>query len=228
MRKVTGFLPALALGVAGAVSGVTSASAGPMSYTETATVTGCLGVATVTACLASPTFTNATVTLAMTSAATISNPSTNFFDIPGSATVTVLESGGPVTATFTHPIQVFSNFSMTPQVPIPTVGFRDTGFSSPVDILDSISSLFNGYALNTTIGPITGTTLLGAGSPPPGSFPGFATSGGAFIPTSVGANATFTAAVAVPAPPIGRGLSVLVAVCGVLAGARFLVRERHV
>jgi hypothetical protein len=228
MRKVTGFLPALALGVAGAVSGVTSASAGPMSYTETATVTGCLGVATVTACLASPTFTNATVTLAMTSAATINNPSLDFYDIQGTATVTVMESGGPVTATFSHPIQVFSNFTMSAQVPTPTVGFRDTGFGSPLDILDSISSSFNGYALNTSIPPTIGTALLGVGSPPPTSFPGFATSDGAFIPTSVGANATFTAAVAVPAPPIGRGLSVLLAVCGVLAGARFLVRERHV
>jgi hypothetical protein len=179
-----------------------------MTYTETATVTGCLGVATVTACKAGPTFTNATVTLAMTSAATINNPSSNFYDIPGTATVTVLESGGPVTATFTHTIQVFSNFSST--VSTPLVGFQDTGFSSPVDILDSISSLFNGYALNTSIGPITATALLGAGSPPPNGFPGFSTSGGVFIPLSVGANATFTATVPLAPVPEPASLALLV------------------
>jgi hypothetical protein len=100
-----------------------------------------------------------------------------------------------------------------------TVGFHDAAVN--LDILDDTSSSFATYALNTAIGPITGASTISSHRS------GYPTSGGAFILTSAG-NATFTASVAVPAPPIGRGLSVLLAVCGVLAGARLLVRERRV
>lgn len=200
MRKATGFLPALALGVAGAISGATPASAALITYTETATASGTLGGLPF----------SGTVTLQMPIVNTmnIMNPSPNFFDITGPATVTVVEGGLPVTATFTDTIQVFSNFSGS--VTTPVAGFRDTSFTTPVDILDDISSSFSGYRLNTSIGPITGTALLGAGSPPPPSFPGFDTSLGEFIPTSVGANATFTATVPLAPVPEPASLALLV------------------
>jgi len=43
MRKPTIFLPVLVLGIAGAISAATPSLAYPITYTETATATGCLG-----------------------------------------------------------------------------------------------------------------------------------------------------------------------------------------
>jgi hypothetical protein len=209
MRKATTFLPALALGVAAAVSGATSAFAGLITYTETASATGTLG---------GNAFTSVTLTMANVNTANIMNPSSGFFDITGPATVTVVESGGPVTATFSDIMQqVFS--AQNAVLGSGTVGFHDATVN--LDILDDSSSSFATYALNTAIGPITGASTI---SSHPSGYP---TSSGAFILTSAG-DATFTASVAVPAPPIGRGLSVLLAVCGVFAGARLLMRERRV
>src|SRR6516225_3513488 len=126
MGKLTSFLSALALGVAGARSVTSSAYAGPISYIETTTASGTLGGNSF----------SGSVTLEMLNVDTmnIMNPTSDNPSIPGPATVTVVESGGTtVTATFTDPIVVFSN--LPPNVTTPLVGFRDTALTPTLDIL---------------------------------------------------------------------------------------------
>jgi hypothetical protein len=179
MRKPITFLPALALSVA-AISGATPAFAGLITYTETASATGTLG---------GTSFTSVTLTMASANTANITNPSSGLFNISGPATVTVAESGGPVTATFTDIIQVFS--AQNASLGSGTVGFHDITVS--LDILDDTSASFATYALNTAIGPISGSSTI---SSHPGGYP---TSSGPFILTSAG-NATFTATAPTAAP----------------------------
>ena len=192
MSKLASSLQALALGVIAAVSGTSSASAGPISYIETTTASGTLG---------GNSFSGA-VTLEMLNVDTIDiiNPTSDNPSILAPATVTVVESGGTtMTATFTDAIAVFSNFSMSIPVPTPTVGFQDTAFGPTaitLDILDDISASFAMYGLATAIGPIPGT----AGAP--GTVEKFPTDHGDFIltPGTVGPIASFTAVTAAPEP----------------------------
>ena len=111
----------------------------------------------------------------------VTNSGPGEFENVGTATVSV--GGGPA-VTFTDPTQVFSNQSD------PAVGFEDLSVD---DILDTFSASFATYELKTSIGPIVGSGAINAGS-------SFATTGGAFVLTSVG-DATFTAATnAIPEP----------------------------
>ena len=164
---------------------VANAKASPVTYTETATVSGTLTI--------SPTLihilTNDLLTLTGTgNTANVTNPVSGVFlnNVTASFTVssggTVIESG-----TFTDPIEVFDS-----QVGSnPSVGFHDNANSQ--DILDTFNAAFASYALSTSIGPITGSSFIATGI----SFP---TSAGALAFSSAG-NATFTATVsAVPLP----------------------------
>ena len=151
--------------------GSSPACAVPITYTETDIASGSLnGVA----------FTNASIMLTMNNDTINITGGPSFFDNFGAITVSV-NGGAP--ATFTSPAsQVFSNQS------VPAVGFE-----ANVNILDDVSASFATYALNTAIGPITGSALFNSGS----SFP---TSGGAFVLTSVG-DPTFTATIGVVPEP---------------------------
>ena len=90
MRKSIRFMPALALGIAGAILHGNSAVATPITYVEDATATGSLGGVA---------FTDATVTLTMMNNTTnVTNPSTGLFLNIGTATVSV-DGAAPVAFT---------------------------------------------------------------------------------------------------------------------------------
>ncbi len=173
MHKTNRMVPAVVLGIAGIFTAASPSFGAPITYTMEATASGSLdGI----------TFTDATVFLLMnnnTTNVTTSGPG----DFENSGTATVRVGGGP-TVTFTDPIQVISDQST------PGVGFEDLSVD---DILDGVSASFATYDLTTSIGPIVGSSLFNAGS-------SYATTGGAFVLTTVG-DATFSAATtAIPEP----------------------------
>jgi hypothetical protein len=217
VRKPTTFLPALALGIAGAISAASPSLADPITYTMQFLGTGSLGMSS---------FTQAAVTLTMDndSANIVFDSSLGLYEINGTATVGVSGINGGAAATFSDTMQVFTDS-------VSLVGFFDASVNSPfgLDMVDQFSAAFMGYEL-MTIAPTTDTAQLGGGAPP--DFPGFGTNDGDFLLTGLGdgtsATATFTATVAaVPAPPIGRGLSVAVAAGGLLFGAKRLLQRRR-
>lgn len=204
MRESTRFIPALAFGVAGAILAAAPALAFPIIYTEEATGSGTLnGIA----------FTDESVVLSMSGVDTTNvgpGPIATSFIISGTATLSL---NGATAVAFSDPIQVFSIESES------TVGFWDanSNFMNPIDILATSNTAFAMYDLQSFIGPISGT-------PAPFSTISFPTSGGLFKLSNVaGDTSTFTA---VPAPLIGRGPPVLLAVGGVLFGAKLLERSR--
>jgi len=223
MRKPTMFLPAVVLGIAGAISAATPSLAFPIIYTETATATGCLGnvtkVAGVITCAVGTAFTSALVTITMsndTTNASETNMSTGLWENVGAAGTVTVTVAGLGSAMFSDQIAAFSN-QMVPAGAGQTVslaGFADLGFTPPLDILDTENASFATYDLKSFIGPLSGTP---AATSPNEIFP---TSDGGFVLTGLPASSTFAA---VPAPSIGRGLPVVLAV---LLGAKLLKRRR--
>jgi hypothetical protein len=209
MRKSKMFLPALALGVAGTISAAVPALAVPITYTMEFIGTGSLG---------SSSFSQADVTLKMVNDTSniMFDTTFNQWEISGTATVSI--SGVTSTpATFTDTMLIFTD----------SANFLGGFFDANVgfDVVDLSSAAFIGYQLGA-IGPITDTAVLGL----PG-FTGFPTDAGNLITTGLGdgttSDATFTATVAaVPEPPIGRGLSIALAVGGMLFGSANLLRRR--
>ena len=194
-------LLALVLGIASTVGAASLGLATPITYTETDTASGSLGGIA---------FTNANIVLTENSDITnVVNLGSGIFHNVGTVTLTV-NGGSPVN---------FTDTTLSVSNGVGGVGFSDLTVNRAI-LLDN-SSAFLTYDLTTSIGPITGTATFNSGQ-------SFSTTGGAFVLTSVG-NPTFTAttSVAVPAPPVGRGLPVLLAVWGVLAGARVLERQRR-
>jgi len=147
---------------------VADAKASPVTYTESATVVGSLnGVS----------FSNALLTLTGTGDTTnITNPSSDRFfnDVTASFSLT-----GGASGTFTDTIFVFDI-----QQVLVAAGFFDNNSSG--DILDTRNAAFFSYALSTSIGPITGPSVLSGDS--------FRTSVGTLFINLAG-DATFTAVV---------------------------------
>lgn len=194
MRKPETFSPALALGIAGAISTASPVLAFPITYTEQGMASGCLGAtktgSTLT-CPAGDAFTNASVTLSMTgdtTKVTGTPPSApTLFENFGTVTVNVSGLGS---ATFTDPgMEVFSEISPAPPPLSPAgVGFSDTtlGF----DILDTVNAAFGAYNLQTAIGPILDAAATAEFSPNVA----FPTTGGFFVLSGVASMVTaFTA-----------------------------------
>jgi hypothetical protein len=191
--------------------------------------TGCIGSSSVTSnCSGSPTFTQADVTLTMvndTGNITF-DPTFNQWTSSGTATVSISGVTG-TPATFMDQMLLYTDGSTI-------VGIFDAFVNVPnggLDIVDEFNTAISGFAFTGyqlgPIGPTTDAAALGAGQPI--NFPGYElTSGDFFILNGLGptSDATFTATVAaVPAPPIGSGLSVALAVGGTLFGANLLRRR---
>jgi hypothetical protein len=208
MRKATGLLPALALGVAGAISAATPSLATPITYTEIATgASGFLNGAAFTG----------TVTLTMNDVtSTITNPTSGIYDRVGTLMLSI--SSIPGTATFSDITQVVANQTTT--TVSPSAGFGDITLNR--NILFTTNTIFSSYDLSTAIGPVSGSPSFNSTMPP--SFP---TNEGAFILTGA-SSASFTATLsAVPAPVIGHGLSGVLVVGGVLFGAKLFERSKR-
>jgi hypothetical protein len=175
MRKSIGFLPTLALGLAGAIVSIGPGRAAAVTYTLEAIGSGTLdGVA----------YTDASLLFTMhndTTNVVKGPPGGEDFMITGPIAVSV--GGGPL-ATFTDPgtdVFVAQDFG---------IGFDGTaGFI----VLGIISTAFSTYELKTSIGPITSTIA---------SNNGFIheTSSGPFVINSTGDDSTFTAEVAETVP----------------------------
>jgi hypothetical protein len=166
---------------------VANAKAVPITYTESATVSGTLTP------VSGPviTFTDAQLTLTGTgdTANVIGGVFAPFFENAVTATFIV---GGAGAGTFTNNIMVFSD-----QIAA-AAGFFDRSLGrSGETILRTTDAAFATYALATSIGPITGSSLFPSGV-------SFATTAGGLIINSAG-DATFTAVVT-PAVPLPSGL----------------------
>jgi hypothetical protein len=156
-----------------------SASAGMITYVETATASGSLGGTNFT-------FAQVTITAtADTANIILSDPTDMFYKVTNMSTT--VDVAGVGSAMFTDAI-----FTGVVQL------FQVAGFSDPKseDILDTKSPAFSTYDLSTSIGPLSGTTVIN---------PGFAfpTTAGDLILTAAVANgdSTFQATLAaIPSP----------------------------
>ena len=223
MGQPTKFLPALLLSIAGATIAAAPSLASPLTYTETATDTGCFGDVSksggVITCAAGTNFTDALVTITLTAdTGNVTNTSTGLFENVGAAGTVTVSVAGIGSATFTNQVEVFVNQStMVNGQPASIAGFFDFGVG--LDPLDTDNSSFAAYDLTSPIGPISGSpALIAIGQI-------FPTSNGGFVLTGTPDASTFTAvAVAVPAPQIDRGLPVLLVL--VVFGAEFWKRKQ--
>jgi hypothetical protein len=187
MRKPATFLPALALGIAGAISAATPSPASPITYTETATASGSLD--------GTP-FSGATVVL------TMNGNTSNIMGTPPSLTniapLTVMVGG--TTATFSD--QTLAEVFQSTTSVSPNAGFGDN--TQALAILLTMNASFNSYGLDAPI-DLSGPAVFNAGS----SFP--TTTEGNFILNSVSGNVTFTET---PLPAVPEPVSLVLLVVG--------------
>jgi hypothetical protein len=200
MRTPTTFLPALVLGIAGAIPGASPAFAVPIAYSEMVTVSsGSLGTMSLN---------GDTITLSLT-ADTVTGTAPTFLTNFATLTLTV----GSTMATFSD--QTFAEVFQSTTAVSPNAGFTDFTLNKAILLIKNNS--LSTYDLTTPIS-LSGTAVFNAGQL-------FPTSDGNFVLNSVGGEVTF-GAVPVPAPMIGHGLPVLLAGGGVLLGMRLLERSR--
>jgi hypothetical protein len=157
--------------------GARQANADGITYTESDTATGSIGLIN---------FTNALVTLTFVGdTSNVTNPAAGFFsNSVGTATVTISGLG---TFAFTVPMEAFDNQAY------PAAGIADASPSLGSE-MDTVNTAFGTYDLTTAIGPITDKSLLGNG------FSGSATTAGNLVFSSDNGTSTFTATVTTPEP----------------------------
>ena len=155
---------------------VPNAKASTITYTESATVSGSLNGVSFASKLLTLTGTGDTANI--TNGVPIAIHLTATFGVAG------VGSG-----TFTDTFEVFDNQGAA------VAGFED--IAQPANLLDTANNAFATYNLSTSIGPLTGSSLINPGF----SFP---TTAGALILNSAG-DATFTAVVT-PVVPLPAAL----------------------
>jgi hypothetical protein len=174
-----------------AILGCAAASAATVYFTDT--------IANASGVLDGTIFTGQTVTFVLTGdTSTITSPSSGVYIDPGAATVSVSSVGSDI---FTDSMDAFDVQS------VHEAGIVDATISA--DLLDVVNSSFATYALNTSIGPLSGGSAGNSG------ISVYATVGGSFEFTSalnVDHPASFTATLA-PEPGtlglIGSGIGLL-------------------
>lgn len=183
------------------------AEAAFVTYTESVTASGSLG---------STTFSNALVTLTFAGDTSTVIPSFQFFQTPpDTATVNVAGIG---TATFTNSVYVYDNQSFG------GTGYAGFGDSFVVQtIIATANDIFMTYDLQSSIGPISGTSFVHTDGTT------FATSLGKLAFTSESGTSTFTAVVpnSVPEPSSLAlcGMAALVGLCFARARGRLNGRQ---
>jgi PEP-CTERM motif len=197
MHKPVTFLPALALGVAGAISAATPSVASPITYTETVTgASGCLGAVMAGVCPGGDSFTNATVTLTMMNDTShVSGSPPLLFNVETSTPLTLNVTGFP-TETFTDTTQAQVNQNTS--AVSPNAGFGDNGVGRA--ILSTMNALFQTYGLNGPI-DLSGPAEFNAGV-------AFPTTDGLFFLNTITGSATFMAT-PVPTVPEPASLALL-------------------
>jgi hypothetical protein len=213
MRGSTGFLPAIVLGVAGAISATTPSLASLITYTEQVMATGVLDGASF-GTSTSPVAVTLTMTADPTAVQTmiISPTVTHIFNIGTSLTVNVAGVGSDTFANQTQAAVNQSTSSVSSNA-----GFGDNGVGKGILLTQNTS--FLSYDLATDIGPVFGTAVINPGQ----SFPTDAPMG-SFILKTVSGNASFTATVSpvpVPAVPPAASLALLVVGLGALGLIEF-------
>ena len=183
MRRSRATSMKIALLSVGVALWCTGLQAAPITYTESATVSGTLG---------GTAFTNAVITITGTANTTgVVNDAGILRNPLSSASFSIAGDGS---GTFTDAIQVFNNPAFSPTA---AAGFADTTLG-PISILDTFNSAFASYDLASAIGPTTGPPFINPGQP-------FATTGGALVLNSSG-NSTFTATTGVTVVPLPAAL----------------------
>jgi hypothetical protein len=168
-----------------------NAKASPITYTESATVSGSLnGVS----------FTNELLTLTGTGDTANVVTNGNPYNVLTTATFTLAGSGS---GTFTVGLDVFDN----PSALSGTAGFQRATQSS--DLLDTVNAAFVSYGLTTSIGPITGSPLFNPGL-------SFSTTAGPLILDSASAAAFTANAGTVSAVPLPAALPLFATGLGAL------------
>ncbi len=168
-----------------------TAKASPITYTESATVTGSL---------AGTAFTNDLITITGTGdTANVVNSSGLLTNL---VTATFALTGGGSGTFTTQSIFVFDNQNLS------FAGFQRSGFGG--DILETSNSAFATYALATSLAPVSGTGFTN------GVSTSFSTSAGALIISLVTGNATFSASTGINPVPLPGALPLFATGLGAL------------
>jgi len=165
---------------------VANAKAVPITYTETATISGSLNGVSFTNTLLTLTGTGDTATVggAGTSFGFVENLVTATFSLAGVASGLLTDGSNPT------PYVVFDFHDINQSG---LAGFRLAGDNGNLNIFNAVFATYN---LDTPIGPVTGPATQSVPSSTGGGFP---TSVGSLFITSTG-NGTFTAVVPTPIP----------------------------